>query len=67
MILIGNNMYCQGAGVCFVRAHVGTSCSLLSLLYLVAQVEPSARRIRDLYEAAVDQFGSSYPGKYGRS
>ena len=40
---------------------------LLSLLYLVAQVEPSAKRIRDLYEAAVDQFGSSYPGKYGRS
>lgn len=36
-------------------------------LTLLAQVEPSAKRIRDLYEAAVDQFGSSYPGKYGRS
>lgn len=32
--------------------------------YLVIQVEPSVKRARDLYEAAVDHFGTSHPGKF---
>lgn len=30
------------------------------------QVEPSVKRARDLYEAAVDHFGTSHPGKFLR-
>ena len=32
--------------------------------YLVTQVAPSVKRARDLYEAAVDHFGTSHPGKF---
>lgn len=30
---------------------------------MVTQVKPSAKRARDLYEAAVDHFGTSQPGE----
>jgi len=28
----------------------------------LSQEEPSSKRVRDLYEAAVDRFGASHPG-----
>ena len=28
------------------------------------QEEPSSKRVRDLYEAAVDRFGATHPGKF---
>ena len=31
--------------------------------YVVAQVKPSVKRARDLYEVAVDHFGTSHPGE----
>lgn len=31
--------------------------------YMVTQVKPSVKRARDLYEAAVDHFGTSHPGE----
>ena len=30
---------------------------------MVTQVKPSVKRARDLYEAAVDYFGTSHPGE----
>lgn len=30
---------------------------------MVTQMKPSAKRARDLYEAAVDHFGTSHPGE----
>lgn len=33
------------------------------LPYMVTQVKPSVKRARDLYEAALDHFGTSHPGE----
>lgn len=35
----------------------------LILPYMVTQVKPSVKRARDLYEAALDHFGTSHPGE----